>query len=248
MKNNLTSVFGLLVAIGAGVYFPATSQAAPVVYTIDSTQSSITLSGNAFFLPYQAQQPGSLTDFWGGTIAADLTGNTLTFSGGSNIVANLHPLSPFSTVPYPSVPAGDNYGVYGAGTIPLPYGNVVVNGAYRSLSLDILTGTATDTLAPSSMSLQFTGSSKLEWGATTDAGPTGGVSSLAGVSGTNSTPSLVSLTPTTLTLPVKFQTPGSNRLEVWQGTIVATLVPEPSSVVLGGLCGIGLLVRMRRRK
>lgn len=246
MKNTMRTAFIVLTAVAVGAVSTA-SRAVTVTYNIDPAQSNLALSGLAFGLLYGPQVPGSNIDSWGGTITADLTGGVLTFSGGSSIVADLHPLGPFSTAPFPSVAGGDNYGVMGSGNIGAPYGNVVVNGAYRSLSLDIMAGTSTNGAASTGMSLQFTGASKLDWGATTDLGPTGGTSSLVGVSGTNSSAALVSLTPTTLTLPVKFQTPGSNRLEIWQGTLVANLVPEPSTAVLGGLCGLVALWGRRRK-
>jgi len=172
----------------------------------------------------------------------------LTFSGGSAITALLNPSAPFSTSPYPIVPAGsvDNYGVYASGLVS-GYGSAVVNGAYRSLTLDLTGGSAANNSAPNAVNMLFT-SGHLEWGAVATIGSTGDSSSLVNVSGLDTSSALVSFDGTTLILPVTLHTTGANRVEDWTGTIVATLVPEPSSMALT-IAGLGLLAwrnRVRR--
>jgi len=234
----------LAALLGAGcLCLTSLGIAAPVTFYVDSSQSVLTLSGVAFGLTGTEQVPGSLSDRWGGTITADLSGGVLTFAGGSAITALLNPGGPFSTAPYDSPPGGDNYGVYANGLAPFPYGLVTVNGAYRFLTLD-LGGTATPGAAPTELTLTFTGG-QVDWGAETAAGPFGGTSSLVGVSGPDTSQLAVEFDGSTLTLPVMLHTTGSNRTEDWLGTIVA-VVPEPSSLALA-VVGLGLVMAKRFR-
>jgi len=58
-------------------------------FTIDSTQSSLTISGTALGLvTMQPQGAGSLSTTYSGAIVADVTANTVAFVGGSTITAN----------------------------------------------------------------------------------------------------------------------------------------------------------------
>ncbi len=61
--------------------------AAPLVFTVDSSRSSVTLSGTVETLAIQAQATGSLTTSLNGSINADLTGSTINFTGGTVINA-----------------------------------------------------------------------------------------------------------------------------------------------------------------
>lgn len=244
MKCSLRTAYFLTLSLAVIAATAANSLAATVTYVVDPLQSSITLSGTAFSLAYAPQVPGSLTDSWSGSLTGDLTGGILTFTGGSSITANLSPLGPFSTAPAPLPPGGDNYGVTASGNPTGPYaplGPSTINGAYRSLELDIAAGTVTDLTAPVGMSLKFIGGSKLDYGAvTTGLGNQAGSSSLVGVTGANTTATAASLLPSQVKIPVHFQTTGSNRSETWDGVIVANLVPEPASglLMLLGLAGL----------
>jgi hypothetical protein len=61
---------------------------AVTTFTIDSTLSSLRLSGNvADVFDIQEQHNGSLNQFYQGTIAADVTDNVISFPGESSIVA-----------------------------------------------------------------------------------------------------------------------------------------------------------------
>lgn len=234
--------------VAALLALPAAVPASPVTFTVDSSQSSLTLSGAAFGLAVnpQAGHTGSLVDAWGGTITADLSGGVLTFSGGSAITALLNPSAPFSTTPYPTVPPGsvDNYGVFASGLVNGVGLVLGMNGAYRSMTLDLNGGTATDGLAPSTVNMVFT-AGHLEWGAIVSPNtPFGGTSSLVNVGGLDTSAANVSFDGTTLILPVQLHTTGSNRYEDWSGVIVA-VVPEPSSMALA-VMGVGLLAWRKR--
>jgi len=226
------------------------AHAVPVTYIVDSSLSSLTLSGGVAGLVYAEQSPGSLTDFWTGTINADLTGGVLTFTGGSTITALLHPGAPFSTAPASPTLGVQNYGVTASGNSPLVGGAfATVNGVYHGLSLDILAGTATDGAAPAGMTIKYLPGSRVDGGIASVpfSGPTGAdLSTIAAAA--NTTASLVSLPVayTTLTLPVRFTTTGgSGRSETFTGTIVANLIPEPGTGILV-VFGLGLLPLYRR--
>lgn len=239
-------------AITALLCLPVSSPAVTTVLNVNSSLSTLTLSGGVFGLTYTEQLAGSLVDLWSGQITGDLTGGTWTFSGGSSLIALLNPVAPsgtFSTAPIPRssyLPGGtDNYGGTATGIVGL-YGLSTVNGAYRALTLDVTSGTTGNGLVPGG-ALAFTGG-RLDWGAMTENyGPAGDSSDMTGKTGANTTASLVSWDDTTLTLPVAFQTTGANGLvENWTGTLVAT-VPEPSALVLGALGLVGFLAARNRR-
>lgn len=238
MRTSLLHFSSIANALALATYLamPSRTMAVPVTYNVVGGSSVLTLSGQAFTLPYSGQGGNStaLVANWTGTISGDLTAGVLTLGGGSSITAVLNPLSPFSTTPFPPASGTDNYGPFAQGFVT-GYGIVTVNGAYRSLSLDITAGSVTSGAAPVGMTLAFTGG-KLDWGATTGLGPTGGTSSLVGVSGANTSALLASLDAgtgygSTLILPVTFHTTGSNRAEDWTGTLVA-VIPEPSAMAM----------------
>jgi hypothetical protein len=249
MKTSFSSLLGTAV-LATFVCVGVTSRAAVYSFNVDSSQSTLTLSGAAFGLPVSAQSghPGSMLDSWSGTIAVDVTGSVLTFLGGGSLTASLNsPASPpFSTSPNPVTGGIDNYGVFGSGLVSGVGLVLGLNGAYRSLVLDITSGTAANGTAPSGVNLAFTGGN-LDWGAIiSPSTPAGGTSSMVGVSGVDTSSSLVSFDGTTLILPVQLHTLGSNRFEDWTGQIVA-VIPEPSSVTLA-LVGLGLYVARARAR
>ena len=112
------------------LFWAVQSLAAPVTFTLDPTQSSITASGNAAGNTFQEQGPGSLTARYEGTIKADLGSSTIQFLRGSAIDAlvsgNWQPRSGGA-----------------AGTEPADYGAQAssflgtVRGAFRNILLDV---------------------------------------------------------------------------------------------------------------
>jgi hypothetical protein len=245
MKTRLLALQGVGLTI-ALVFVTFSSRATPVAFYIDSSASSLTLSGEAFGLAVTEQSVGSLADYWGGILAVDLTGGVLTFAGGSTITAALNPSNPFSTFPNPGTGGVDNYGVFASGLVSGIGLVTQLNGAYRSLVFDITSGTAENGQAPSGMNFEFTGG-HLDWGAiVSPSTPYGGTSSMVGVAALDTAVGLATFDGFTLTLPVQLHTLGSNRYEDWAGTIVA-VIPEPSSVALS-LVGLGLLAARARAR
>jgi hypothetical protein len=62
-------------------------QAAPVVFTIDQSQSQVSAAGKVAGSTFSAQAAGSLTTSYSGNINADVSGSTIQFTGGSAIAA-----------------------------------------------------------------------------------------------------------------------------------------------------------------
>jgi hypothetical protein len=56
-------------------------------FTVDSSQSRITISGSFHDTTLKAQGPGSLTTHYGGTLLAELSGDTIRFPGQSQVMA-----------------------------------------------------------------------------------------------------------------------------------------------------------------
>lgn len=229
---------------------------AQVTYYVDPLQSSLTLSvafQGAGWDPYPvtAQVSGALSDSFGGTIVANVSGGGLTFGGGSFIQALPNPNGPFHPSgadvggPWSGV---DNYG-----------GQADVFGyrlwiAHRDLILDITAGSASVAGDPASgMSLGFIGG-KMDWSmAILGAGASTPTGSWLTTGGVNASPGNVTLSPDSskLTIPVVLSTTswhfnGVNFNETWSGTIVA-VVPEPSSLALAGL-GLAASVLLKARR
>jgi hypothetical protein len=61
--------------------------AAPMVFTVDDTQSQISLSGKIAGYALTTQSAGSLTTTYSGNINADIAGSTIQFTGASAIIA-----------------------------------------------------------------------------------------------------------------------------------------------------------------
>lgn len=222
------------------------ANAALVSLTIDPTQSSLSLSGVAFGLPYGAQAPGSLVTSLSGTISADLTAGVFTFSGGSAVTVDVNPLGPFSHAPYDpgtGTSSAGNYGVVGVGPVP-GFGTVTVNGVYRNLLSDIVGGTAQNGFSPAGVLMKFN-AGQILFAASNPLPLAGGTSNVSTANSANTAAGLVTWNGTTLTLPVTFATTGSNRAEQWNGVIVAN-IPEPSSMALLSIVGLGGCIYRRR--
>jgi hypothetical protein len=248
--NSILGRASIVLATGGLLCLPASSPADPITLSVNSSLSSLTLVSPSSIagLAYTPQTAGALTAFWGGSIVADVTLGVFTFSGGSTLTALANPNGPFLPGIQPGITGGvENYGVFAQGNVALLGGFTTVNGAYRDLTLDITAGTAENADTTFGMVLAFVGPSKLEYFITSP-GLTGpGVVNPLNTSAGNTSLLNVTWDGTTLTLPVTFTTTGGNgRTERWQGTIVASVVPEPSSVALG-LLGLGLFIVRRAR-
>ncbi len=251
MKKPLSSFKGIAasLALASLLCLPAITSATPVTLTLDSSQSYITLSGSVLGVSFGPQATGSMTDYYSGSIAADLNAGVLTFSGGSSITALNNPTGPFSVYPYPGGPIAGNYGVFGGPSFIPGYNFVEVNGAYTGLSLDIGAGTAQNGMAPSGMMDLWLGGT-IVYGvlnSTSPSGPfaplTGSTSGISLSPATDTSTGLVSWNGNTLVLPITFQTTGgSGRIENWSGELVASIseVPEPSTLALAGMGLLGL--------
>ncbi len=247
MSKNRTVVTGVSIVFAFALCMVSRSAWADVVIlNVNSAQSSLMLGGTAFGLNYVQQNAGSLVTTLSGTIRADLTAGVFTFSAGSAIVADINPNGPYTTAPNPIGVEPGNFGVTASGVVP-GFGDATVNGVYKNLVFDVTSGTTQNGVALTGATLRFTAGT-LDFGAATGLGPQVGSSNLANVAGANTSAALVTWDGTTLTLPVVFQTLGSNRVENWSGTISATAVPEPSTISLLFSFGFVASMRCRRRR
>ena len=104
---------------------------APVMFTVDPTQSQVTLSGNlvafsSLSAPITAQSSGSLTTSYNGNINADVSGTTIQFTGSSLITAQTNSL------PQQPAPGGVS------GSAPADYGGMAQKNAFfTTITLDI---------------------------------------------------------------------------------------------------------------
>jgi hypothetical protein len=79
--------FGLLSACMISATSATASTVTPVEFTLDESQSKITLSGTVLGNPVTEQAPGSLTTTFYGKIVADVTSTAIQFTGGSTLTA-----------------------------------------------------------------------------------------------------------------------------------------------------------------
>jgi hypothetical protein len=96
-----------------------------VTFQVDPSRSSVSVSGHVSVFPLQEQAPGALTTHYAGTIAADVAGGSITFTGGSAVAAQ-------------------NNGTWKPGNTPGDYGAKFNTGllgieyvAARNMSLDV---------------------------------------------------------------------------------------------------------------
>ena len=85
---NITRLFRFGITLAAiQLGYTAQLRAAPVSFTIDESQSSITLAGTVLGNPLQEQGQGSLVTSFHGTILADASATAVQFTGGSVLAA-----------------------------------------------------------------------------------------------------------------------------------------------------------------
>jgi len=203
MKNSRVRLTLLAIVFLATVRPPFRALTAPVVFNLDPARSSITLSGSVLNNAFKEQGPGSLTTSFSGTIAADVTGSTIQFIGGSAIDAQTNG----NWQPQTNGGAGSAPADYGA-TAANPVATALAAG--RNLLVDVFSG-------PLPITSGTFDSSKLAFGFPTNATSiidyrvtglllnTSGSKALLGLS-TNRITTVATLTTTpageTLTLPV----------------------------------------------
>lgn len=132
MNMKTCSSLGWLIGVCAGVGLSGTP-ALPVradVFTVDTNQSTITISGSVAGFTFAEQGAGSLTTAYGGTIQAAQTAGTIQFTGQSLIQAqNSGAWQPKSDGSTGSEPA--NYGALANA------GFATAKAALRSLQFDV---------------------------------------------------------------------------------------------------------------
>jgi hypothetical protein len=84
--NKLCSLVSGILSLGAISFFDR-ALAAPLVFTVDDSQSQIALSGKIAGYPMTSQGAGSLAATYSGNINADVAGSTIQFTGSSTIIA-----------------------------------------------------------------------------------------------------------------------------------------------------------------
>jgi hypothetical protein len=85
MKPNLLCRALAIFCFGSGGL--CTTQAARQVFTLDSSQSQITVAGKAAGFTFSEQAPGSLTTHYHGTMNMEVAANAIQFTGGSTMDA-----------------------------------------------------------------------------------------------------------------------------------------------------------------
>ena len=213
------------------------ADAALVTYDINEALSGLTLSGTFLGQPIVAQSPGSLFDLWDGTITGDLVSGTLTFSGGSSVVALANPAGPFG-------PVGSGVENYG-GQVPA----FSAVAAARDMVFDFTSGSVTHGVSAAGTSTVTTLVGRSDYFV---APATSGSSSFVGAVALNQSPGIVSIAELagveTMSLPLSFTYASSNGLvQTFAGTLVATrTVPEPTSALLAA-AGVAIVATRRLR-
>jgi len=76
-----------MLAASLWIFGSALTAAGADVFTVDMSQSRVSVSGNVMGSPIREQAPGSLTTQYGGTLLVDVGSNTIQFPGSSQVVA-----------------------------------------------------------------------------------------------------------------------------------------------------------------
>lgn len=240
----------VLCALTGSLFQAPSLQAQPVTYTVDPTQSRLTLSasfGGTFGwgqFTITNQVPGSLLDCWEGTIVATAEADgSLRFSGGSTIRARLNtnsespdPADP-SFRPTQDDPGGPWSGIDNYGSKCFLYDNAAIHLAYRDLVLDITGGTARTAGSPASeLVLQFIEGVRDWTVAALASGESKRVAAWPVSMGPSAAarPVTLSADRAVLTIPVVLATKSFDNSivtfeEIWTGTIVA-LATTPGEV------------------
>jgi hypothetical protein len=271
---------GILAAAAVAAFglIATSAQAAIVNLTIDSSASSLALSGqiNAPTIgqpnkAYVAQGAGSLTTTYSGTINIDLQPGTIQLLSGSSIVAANS--GNWSPAPGPGGPTDDPVGSFGAaGSTPANYGVNIpsfgVQSNFVGLVFDFgvpaqaaipaglpstpvaLSGGGTFNLAGQGMSF-IAGRRLLVSPLANDNSSVAGFPTLFGTNGsaTGSWDGTTLIIPVFSTLTYQIEdSPPIDDTVRFSGFIVAR-VPEPSTLIMAGMGVVGLVtVGYRARK
>lgn len=273
---NQRSLIHCLAAVGA-LLLPAISQAAPLVFTVDASASSLSISPSTSLfgtpLEMQGQEAESLTTSYSGQIVADVTASTIQFLPTTVLVAgnsgNWAPGVDYSGYPDdledPDGYVMTNYPAnYGISTDLSPLGTVLGQNGWSASAIRNLQISLSDTTSRPLVAGTFN-----EAGLATDflsgtvyyaSGGTPPVTDLANTVFPQNTVDVSGATGElitagnllTLTLPVDFNvTYNVNFLTLstqYTGVIVATaIVPEPATGGLLGLAGLCLLCAAGRQ-
>src|SRR6516164_4924009 len=125
----LVHAIGTLVGV---LMLEAVSSASAQVFTLDAQQSMVTISGSVVGGVITNQGLGSLTTKFGGTIKVSVTGNSLQFTGQSQLLGQTNG----SWQPKADGTAGSEPADYGGQVSLAPLGSGVA--ALREIQLDAL--------------------------------------------------------------------------------------------------------------
>jgi hypothetical protein len=131
-KRSLPGIWCACLALVCG-WFSTTSRGELKTFKLDTNQSVLTISGTFAGADIQPQGTGSLTTKYQGTIRAEVTSSTITFVGGSSVVA----LNNGSWQPLTGGGSGSAPANYGA---KVSAGFVSAIAAVRNLLLDVTSG------------------------------------------------------------------------------------------------------------
>jgi hypothetical protein len=119
--------FGVIFLVGAG-------QTRAAIFTVDSSKSQLTISGQVSGYTFTAQGPGSLAAAYNGTIKATISGSTIQFTGSSAIAA----INNGVWQPAPSGTPGSASADYGAQVqVFVLFFPVTSYGAARNIVVDL---------------------------------------------------------------------------------------------------------------